>query len=367
MDWPPTCRAAVFHGPGQPLTQEEIPLPRTLEPGTALVRITMSTICGSDLHTIDGRRTEPSPLILGHEIAGIVAGLGEGLDCDYDDQPLAVGDRVTWSIAASCGDCFYCEHDLPQKCLVLKKYGHTALQEAPQLTGGYAEYAVLFPGTAIFRLPDTLADAVAAPANCALATVAHLYESVGGVQSGECVLVQGAGMLGQYLVPLLLEAGAGSVVVADLNEARLQMAQRFGADHTFNLSGQPVARVLRCVRELTNGRGADVAFEVCGHPGVMAWGVEALRIGGRYGVAGLVTPGAKFELDGNTLTRKCLTLTGVHNYAPRHLHDGLAFLEATHARYPYEALVGAEFSLDEIGAAIDEARSGRHLRVAVRP
>jgi alcohol dehydrogenase len=366
MSLPSCCAVAVFRAPGQPLELQSIALPQPLQPGEALVRVRLATICGSDLHTINGRRQEPAPLILGHEIAGEIAAIGPGGLCDFEGAALAPGDRVTWSIAASCGGCYFCEHDLPQKCATLRKYGHTALAEPPRLTGGYAEYVCLMPVTAVFKLPDTLDDAIAAPANCALATVVNLLECV-GIEAGECAIIQGAGMLGLYLVPLLLEAGAGSVIIADVREERLAMARRFGADHTFNLSGQPVQALLRRARELTNGRGADVVFEVCGQADAMAWGVESLRPGGRYGIAGMVAPGARFELDGNTLTRKCLTLRGVHNYAPRHLGEGLRFLERTRARYPYEALVGAVYPLSDINVAAEEARSGRHLRVGVRP
>ena len=194
-----TARAAVFSEVGRPLQIQEFRVPQDIEPGAALCKVRMSTICGSDLHTISGRRREPTPIILGHEIIGEVVALGDGLERDGFGDELRVGDRVTWSIMASCGDCFYCNLDLPQKCESLRKYGHTSCDESPHLTGGYAELVYLWPGTAIFRVPDALPDEVATPANCALATVVNGMDAI-GLAAGETVLIQGAGLLGLNLV-----------------------------------------------------------------------------------------------------------------------------------------------------------------------
>ncbi|MHC4582279.1 MAG: alcohol dehydrogenase catalytic domain-containing protein, partial [Planctomycetota bacterium] len=172
----------------------------------------MSTICGSDLHTISGRRAEPAPLILGHEIIGEIVALGSDLKKDGFGDKLQVGDRVSWSVMASCGRCFYCELDLPQKCAKLRKYGHTCCNEPPHLTGGYAEYIYLFPGTAIYKIPADISDKIATPANCALSTVINAVETI-GLNKGETVLIQGAGLLGLNLVALAVDAGAKKIFV----------------------------------------------------------------------------------------------------------------------------------------------------------
>ena len=356
-------RAAVFSKPGQPLTIETFEVPERVEPGAALCKVRMSTICGSDLHTIFGRRQEPTPIILGHEIVGEIVALGAGLARDGFGNPLHVGDRVSWSIMASCGQCYYCRLGLPQKCSVLRKYGHTSCEEPPHLTGGYAEHVYLFPGTAIFRVPESLSDEIATPANCALSTVINAVETI-GVEQGENVLIQGAGLLGLNLVALCREAGAGEIHVSDVSPRRLELARRFGADHCWDVADGPAAeRVL----EHTGGHGVDVAFEVCGVPPAAADAVRALRIGGRYLIAGLVSPGSDLGLDGNQLTRKCLTLKGIHNYHPKHLGSALEFLERNATRYPYADLVGAAFPLEEINRAVETAAAGEFVRVAVKP
>jgi len=359
-------KAAVFTQVGKPLEIRDFDLPDKIEKGAALCRITMSTICGSDLHTIKGGREEPLPLILGHEIIGTIAALGEGLEYDGFGGKLAVGDRVTWTIMASCGICFYCRNGLPQKCEKLIKYGHTCSAQSPHLTGGYAEYIYLFPGTVIFKIPENISDEIATPANCALSTSINAIETI-GLQKGETVLVQGAGLLGLNLVALAVEAGAGKVLITDMVQSRLDLAKRFGADVCLNLSHLSPDEVVSQVLSHTGGYGVDVAIEVSGVGNVVSQAIQALRIGGRYLIAGLVTPGSCLDIDGNQITRKYLTIKGIHNYHPRHLGMALEFLEKNSGKYPFDELVGKIFPLSQINEAVDEASASEYIRVGVRP
>jgi alcohol dehydrogenase len=106
----------VFHAPGKPLELREFPLPAP-QGSEALVEVIACTLCGSDLHTMHGRRSVSVPTILGHEILGRITAFGPAAPRqDAAGKPLQLGDRVTWSIVANCGDCFYCLRGLPQKC-----------------------------------------------------------------------------------------------------------------------------------------------------------------------------------------------------------------------------------------------------------
>ncbi len=358
------CRAAVFRKVGDPISIEQFEIPQNLEPGAALCRVRMSTICGSDLHTISGRREEPTPIILGHEIIGDIVALGKEQDRDGFGDELKVGDRVTWPVIAACGSCFYCERKLPQKCACLQKYGHTTSTEWPHLTGGYSEYIYLHPGTVVFRVPANVSDQAATPANCALSTMIHATEAIGLLKE-ETVLIQGAGMLGLNLVALAKEAGAGKILVTDAKQDRLEWAGKFGADccvHVENVSDEEMGSI---VLEQTSGHGVDVAFEVCGAASAARQAAAALRIGGRYLIAGMVTPGSYLDIDGNLLTRKCLTVKGIHNYRPEHLGRAIRFLEMHSTRYPFDSMVGRTFPMAEINEAIEAASSGDHIRVAV--
>lgn len=358
--------AAVFHRSGDPLTLTDFALPQALPPGGALCRVLMATICGSDLHTIAGRRQEPAPLILGHEIVGEVVALGDDLTRDGFGDPLAVGDRVTWTIAAACGRCRNCQRGYPQKCLALRKYGHNCLHDGQPLTGGCAGHVVLWPGTTVFRLPGNLPIPAVAPANCALATAVHAVEAV-DPQPGESVLILGAGLFGASLAALVRERGAAAVIVADVRAERLAQARRFGATATLDLGKLDLPAATECLRSLTDGHGPQVVFEVCGQPHLASWALDTLDIGGRLLVAGMVMPGTGFAVEGNQLTRRCLTVRGIHNYAPRHLAEALRFLaRQDHARLFAES-VGDVFPLVRIQDAIAAADSGDYLRVGVVP
>lgn len=170
--------AAVFDGSAGELQLREFPIPVPIG-SEMLVRVLGCTLCGSDLHTLDGRRSVPIPTVLGHEIVGELLDSGDSASqCDMSGQPIRVGDRLTWAIVASCGTCFFCTRGLSQKCLHAIKYGHEAIQPGRELLGGLAEYCLLVPGTSILRLPDDMPLSVACPASCATATCISEFDLV---------------------------------------------------------------------------------------------------------------------------------------------------------------------------------------------
>ena len=225
---PSTCIAAIFRGATEPLELRELPIPAA-DAGEAIVRIDCCTLCGSDLHTITGARTEPVPSILGHEILGTIREVGDPPPRDIDGCELQPGDRVTWSTCISCGHCDRCHRGLPQKCRTLAKYGHEIAQGRNALSGGLAEYILLRPGSTVVRLNRDVPDEVLCPANCATATVAAAYRGACPV-AGRRVLIFGAGLLGLTASAFAKSSQASQVIVCDLKRDRLRLAGRFGAD-----------------------------------------------------------------------------------------------------------------------------------------
>jgi putative phosphonate catabolism associated alcohol dehydrogenase len=360
------AKAAVFSGPGKPFEIREFPLPE-VGPGAILAKVRMSTICGSDLHTWQGKRSAPVPIILGHEISGEVKELGEGVEKDLTGNPLAVGDRITWTIMASCGKCYYCRiKQIPQKCIHLYKYGHESCQEPPHLNGGLAEYIYIKPGTGVFKIPDELSDEEVTPINCALATMVNGLETI-KVEFGDNVVIQGAGMLGINAVALLKNRGAGRIIVLDKVTHRLNLAGAFGADYTINVGNKSADEICRKIKDLTSGRGADLVIEVSGVPSVIPQGIEMLRIGGKYLIVGTVFPDAKFTLDGYLMTTKMVTIKGIHNYDACHLGKALNFIIKAHHKYPFKKLITHQFNLNEINKAFNVSAEQRTVRVAVSP
>lgn len=346
----------IFDGAGQPLQLAEFDVP-SLQPGEILVEILCCTLCGSDVHTFSGARSTPCPTIPGHEILGRIA----ELSTDIVSQGLQIGDRVTWSVAASCGECFFCQRQLPQKCEHLVKYGHERVTDAAPLRGGLAEHCVLAAGTAVFKVPTELPDTVACPANCATATVAGALRTAGDVQD-QAVLVMGAGMLGLTAAAMARHRGAAQVIVCDIDPQRLAMAEQFGATHV--ALGEDVRSL---VDQMTAGRGVDAVLEVSGSPDATELGLNLLRIGGRMILVGAVFPGRALQVDAEQVVRRLLRIEGLHNYRPDDLAAALEFLAATWKRYPFEELVSMTFPLQDAQAAFEHAVATKPFRVAVIP
>jgi alcohol dehydrogenase len=358
--------AAVMHAPRQNLDIRRYPLP-AIARDCILVKVTCCTICGSDVHTWSGRRDSVVPIILGHEIVGTIAAKGDAVTHDCADQPLAVGDRITWTLMDSCGKCYYCrQKGLMMKCRNLKKYGHDSCEAPPHFVGGFAEYCYLTPGTCVIKLPDTVSDEQAAPANCALATVIAGWEA-GGIRPLENVWIQGAGALGIYAAALAKHYGCGKIIVSDVLDHRLEFVRAFGATDTLNTRGIADSEVVSAVRQLTDGFGVDCVLEVAGSADLISPGLQGLRIGGRLIEIGNSFPDARFSYDACDVVWRRLTLSGVHNYDTRHLQMGIDFLVATNAQFPFEKLVTHRFKLEEINAALQMAASGEAIRVAILP
>ncbi len=363
---PPSCRGAVFDPKTRKLEIREFDLAAP-EPEEAIVRVASSAICGSDIHTFLGHRTPEGPLILGHEICGVVSRLGENLSRDAAGEPLAPGDRVTWSVAASCGHCFYCGDGLPQKCATLFKYGHESVDTLPPLNGGFADFIYLAPGSAIYKIPDSLEFDQVVFANCAMATVAAAHRTA-NIRPGQAVLIQGAGLLGLCAAALASASGCRAVLVTDTFPERLKLAREFGATHILRVDEAGPGGLEAFSREVAGSYGFDAAIEVCGHPPAVAEALPALKQGAAYALAGCVFPGALAEIDLRLVTTRLLRLSGVHNYAPGDLLTALRFLEAHHDRFSFNRVVGKSFPLARIAEAFDYAIANKDvLRVAVKP
>jgi putative phosphonate catabolism associated alcohol dehydrogenase len=358
-------RLLVFHGAGRPIELRHCALPSLAE-GEVLIRVTCCTVCGSDVHTYEGRRTTPCPTVLGHEILGQVAQLPSGQPvCDDQGQPLRIGDRVTWSVVVNCGDCFFCAHGLPQKCSHMFKYGHEAIVDHNPFSGGLADYCHLKRGTAIFRVPEGLPDIVACPANCATATSAAALRYAGDCD-GCVVLVQGAGMLGLTVAALSAWAGAREVIVCDTQPQRLEIAHQFGATQTV-LVREDLDALTNLVRTISDGRGVDIAFDMTGDPAALEAGIHLLRIGGRYVWVGAVYTARPTAISAEAIVRKLLSIQGVHNYMPEDLHRALEFLAKTHTRFSFEGLVSQTLRLEDADTIFSRSSSAGALRLAVRP
>jgi L-iditol 2-dehydrogenase len=359
-----TGRAFLFAGVGQPFEAREFPLPE-VEPGAVLVRLTVASICGSDLHGWHGRTPRSGPTIMGHEMTGRVAALGRGVTTDAAGAPLREGDRIVYSYFLPCGRCDDCRAGDAHHCTARRiGAGRSRSDSPPHFTGAYADYYYLRPGAYVLRAPDALSDLEVAPLNCALAQVVYgLHQA--GFQAGETVVVQGAGGLGLSATAVARERGARAVVALDRLPARLALAREFGADHTLNVDEVPDAEArAKQVREWTGG-GGHVTLELTGHPAALPEGLAMTRAEGRYVVIGNIAGDTSLPFNPAWLVHLNRRMIGVGGYQAWALRRGLELLARARDRYPFGKVLSHTYPLERINDAFAAADRGGPIRTAL--
>lgn len=273
---------------------EDLPTPVPGE-DEVLVRVRACGICGSDVHGIDGStgRRIP-PIVMGHEAAGEIARVGAGV------SGWKPGDRVTFDSTVYCGRCWHCRRGEVNLCDQRRVIGVSCAEY--RRDGAFAEF-VAVPARTLYRLPDAITFEQAA----LVEAVSVAVHAVGRtpLAPGASVLVVGTGMIGLLIVQVLRARGFTSIIAVDVDEGRLAMARRFGAERTF-VSG--AASVADRVRESTEGRGADAAFEVVGIAATLALAVGCVRKGASITLVGNLSPSVELPLQ--ALVTRQLTLIG---------------------------------------------------------
>ncbi len=353
----------LFSGPGSPLQRHRALIPE-LKTGEVLIRNRFVTLCGSDLHTYTGKRTEACPTVLGHEVVGVVEQIGPGHSgTDLQGDILNRGDLVTWSVFASDPESYYARIGMPQKGTGLFKYGHAPVTTTDVFHGGLSEYCILKPGTAILRIPPAVPLPVAATINCALATVAGALRLAGAV-AGKQVMIFGDGLLGLSCAAMCRTAGAAWVGVAGARPRRIKQAVDFGADVAFVTA--PGSVVWEGIREQFEHKGVDVVFDMSGAPEAMEQGLQLLAVGGTAIWAGAVFKNRPVQVNAEQLVRRLITIKGLHNYNTGDLVAALDFIACNWSHYPFVRVVEQEFCLSEANEAFAYALREKPLRVGIR-
>ncbi len=359
---PKFCKAAVFRAVGEEIRIEEFPVPDVAR-GETLVRVECCTICGSDLHTLTGKRQELLPSILGHEAIGVVEQLSDPFPRDVRGTAIQIGDRITWSVAAACGKCDRCVRGYSQKCRHLAKYGHGLAEGRYALSGGLAEYILLRSGSSMVKLPSPMPKELSCPANCATATVAAALRVVGDLE-GKRVLIFGAGMLGLTAAAMAKTGKACSVTVVDRIPGRLQRANAFGADCAIAWDA-PKADFTTSLTEATGTDCFDVIMELSGAPEACEAAMRLGDIGAQIVLVGSVMPSPPVTVDPERVVRGWLSIHGVHNYAPGDLQAAVDFLDQTQGKFPFAQLVERRFELADAAEAMRYSMDQKPVRVAV--
>lgn len=339
-------KAALFYEPHQPLVVEEVPTP-TPETGEVLVKVSACGLCHTDLHYIDhGVPTfKPPPLILGHEVSGTIAALGNGV------KQWQEGDRVLLPAVYGCGECRMCRTGRENVCERMIMFGNN-------VNGGYAEY-ILAPAKDVIALPEQIPLQEGSIIADATTTPYHAVVNRGRVQPGDQVVVFGCGGIGLNVVQIAAAVGA-RVIAVDILDQKLTWASEMGAEATLNANR--FDRIDKEIRKLTGG-GADVGFEAIGNPVVQDQTFNSLRTGGRFVVVGFASKPMQLNT-GKVMYREMEIIGSLGCRAV----DYPRVLElARQGKIKVKELVTGRFSLDQINAGLEVLRAGEGIRSIVVP
>jgi S-(hydroxymethyl)glutathione dehydrogenase / alcohol dehydrogenase len=361
-------RAAVFRGPGRPLEVCEIEL-EDLRDDEVLVQMVAVGICGTDLHSIKGEWQRPTPMVLGHEGAGIVEEVGSAV------SSVRPGDRVVLSWAPSCGECGDCARGRPAACVPLHRAigagtlvdGRTGISLDGETlyrgtaTGALAERVIVAARVAL-PLGDDVPLEEAALLGCAALTGVGAALFAARVKPNASVVIVGAGGVGQFVVQGALLAGASTVVSVDPVEDRGDQALRLGA--TAAVAPENLKNVMRKLLP----DGADYGFDAVGNPETTELALRWTRSGGTCVVVGLPAAGARFDLDPGEFNRREKWLTGTMYGSEDPAVALPILLEHVRAgRLQLRPLLGPTFRLDDVNDAIEASLAGSAGRVVVQP
>jgi L-iditol 2-dehydrogenase len=335
-------KAMVLRAPSD-LVLDEVARPQA-GPGQVLVRITHSGVCGTDYKIYHGSIKVPYPLIPGHEMTGEIVGVGAGLQTN---PGINIGDRVIIDPETYCGACFYCQKGLTNLCPNGTLIGR-------DVNGGFAEY-LLVPASQVFTLPDSIDDRTA-PLIQVLTTCLHAQRQVEAFP-GDTVVVLGLGVTGQLHVQLAKTRGARVIGITRSAEKRT-MAERLGADVT--IAGGEGA--VQKVRDLTDGRGADLTIETTGVMKQLSDSVHMTRFGGKVLMFGIFTV-KEGELPFYDLYFKEISLISARVAKPEDYTACIALVERGQVRL--DPLVSDVMPLTELKAAIGllGSDSGQRMKI----
>jgi alcohol dehydrogenase len=349
-----TMKAVVFKGKDR-IAVEEVPRPRP-GPGEAVIRITTTTICGTDVHIVRGEYPVRAGLIIGHEPVGVIDELGAGLADVYQ-----VGQRVIAGAITPCGQCFYCFNGSHSQCggaLGGWRFGNT-------IDGAWAEYLLVPDARAnLAVIPDGLTDEQVVLCPDIFSTGLSGAES-GNIKVGDSVAVFAQGPIGLCATLGARLRGAALIVAVDSNEHRLEMAKRFGANVVLN---PLTCDVVSEIRRLTDGRGADVTIEALGRQETFEGALRATRPGGTLSSLGVYSGKLSVPYDAFSAglgdQKIVTTLCPGGKERMRRL-----MTMVSHGRVDLATLVTHHFPLDQIADAYELFSEQRDnvLKVALHP
>ncbi len=348
-------RAVTIHGPLD-VRVEDRPEPELESAGDAIVRVDATGVCGSDLHIYEGRIEIEPGFTIGHEYVGTVIEVGEAVN------EVALGDRVLGTYLTACGRCFFCRRGEYHQCDSSRVFGHGATLGS--LQGTQAERALVPHADVVLRrIPEGLSDEVALFAGDVAGTGYHAIFGDAArpdpPEAGSAVAVVGLGPVGLSAVQFARASGAALIVAIDSVAGRLEVARSFGAVPVHLSDEDPRARV----KQLTGGRGVDLAVDAVGHPDALDLAIRVARKAGTVSVLGVYAERAEIHM-GVVWIKALRMRTGQANVIG-HLDRVLAMLSA--GIVDPAPLVTHTMSLDEAPDAYEVYARREALKIVLRP
>jgi len=268
-----TMKAFVYHGP-EKMSLDQVPKPTILKPTDAIVKVTTSTICGTDKHIRHGGMPEVEPgRIIGHEFCGIVEEVGSSVN------KFKKGDKVAVSCVTQCMDCYYCRRGIYSQCTTGSWiFGY-------MIDGCQADYVrVPYADSGMYIIPDSLTDEDVLFVGDILST-GYFGAENGNIQPGDTVAVFGSGPVGMCAMATARLWGPARIVAVDIDDSRLEVAKKNGwADYALNPQKVDVVQALK---DMTGGRGADVTIEANGFEPTFKGAISGVRAGGTVSLIGV--------------------------------------------------------------------------------
>ncbi|MGH8217778.1 MAG: zinc-binding dehydrogenase [Steroidobacteraceae bacterium] len=354
--------AVVARGLGSPLSVEEIEVegPRH---GEVMIRLAACGVCHSDLSATNGTIAYPLPLVLGHEGAGIVSAVGEGV------SRFAVGDHVVSSFVSMCGRCHYCQTGRPHLCVQSLKALYTLPDGSVRTFDAAGSPLNVFCGCGVMAEHATLhADSLvkidrempldrAALIACGVMTGFGAAVNTARVEAGSIAVVFGCGGVGLNVIQGCAIAGAAMTVAVDTSVPKLDLAERFGATHTFDVTGRE--EIGKALHKLTGG-GADYAFDCVGLGRISEQAFGVLRRGGTAVTVGIAGPADNVVLSAQRLAITGKTLTGSYYGSARPQLDFPRLIALYRSgRLKLDELITRTYSIAEAPQAFADLQEGR--------
>jgi len=356
---------AVIPKPETQVELREVPEP-DLEQNSALLKVELSEVCGTDVHLQQGRLAGvPYPLVPGHVSVGILQKI-RGVISDVEGKRLNEGDRVTFlDVHRTCNACWYClVAKATTRCPHRKVYGITyGLDDG--LCGGWASHLYLKPGT--FCIPISTEPENFMAGGCALPTSIHAMDRA-EIKLGDTVLVLGSGPVGINSVVVALMSGALRVLCIGAPDNRLQAAQAAGASAVLNIETHAEQQRMDWVLHFTEGRGADVTIEATGAPEAVGQAMRFTRDGGRVVVVGQYTDHGLTSFNPHLdLNKKHLDVRGCWGSDFSHFYRGAQLICDSRKSAAWSWMRPRKYSLGEANEALADVASGRVLKALVEP